>query len=489
MKLFLQGHSYRYSVEQMMLALFPSETVEFVAEKPTSDECCAICSLSHGKKFATARTEIIMDGRKSVGIARFSPLDPGLDPVNMSHRIVRLSFYKAAVPLLPEKPPWGALAGVRPTKIVTAHLNSGGNMKTAEKLLKEVYDVNPDRIRLCMDTAGFTRQAQQALGPKDISLYIGIPFCPTRCAYCSFVSASVEKLAHLVGPYLNALFEELDYAASIVGELGLQIRSVYIGGGTPTTLSGAQMDDLMGRVFDKFALTGLLEYTVEAGRPDTITTEKLQVMKKRGATRISVNPQTMNDSVLKNIGRSHSAYQVEQAVAMTRDAGFSNINMDLIAGLPGDDTPGFMDSLHRVLAFEPSNITIHTLSLKRGSSLTAHDERAARETGSMLKGAEEALRKSNYLPYYLYRQKYSAGGFENTGWCKPGQPGLYNIFMMEELHTILSLGAGGSTKLVCPETKVIRRAFNPKYPQDYIAGIEKVKQNKELLQPLRQSEE
>ena len=320
-------------------------------------------------------------------------------------------------------------------------------------------------------------RAAAELEPNDISLYVGIPFCPTRCAYCSFVAQSVEKSFSLVEPYLEALFDEITAAGQLVRELGLNVKSFYMGGGTPTTLTADQMDRLLSKLEQNFDFGNLAELTIEAGRPDTIDPEKLRVLRAHNTTRVSINPQTMEDNVLAAIGRRHTADDIRRAMEQVRAAGFPHVNMDLIAGLPEDTPEGFARSLDEVISMGADNITVHTLSLKKGSRIMLEGSRipGADEVAQMLDYADPTLRKHGFAPYYLYRQKYMSGSFENVGWTKPGGTGLYNIYIMEELHSILSLGAGGSTKMVGGGQ--IRRAFNAKYPREYIDRPEKRRAN------------
>ena len=316
----------------------------------------------------------------------------------------------------------------------------------------------------------------EELAHRKVSLYVGIPFCPTRCAYCSFVSADVGRALKLIDPFLDALCRELAATGAMLADAGLRVRTVYFGGGTPTTLSAPQLDRLMGELADHIDLSGCTEYTVEAGRPDTITAEKLAVLARRGCSRVSVNPQTMQDAVLERMGRAHRADDILRAYALARESGIGCINMDLIAGLPGDSAEGFRASLEQVLDLGPENVTVHTLALKKGSRLM--EEGGGLPSGAavadMLDFAWAALRGAGQRPYYLYRQKYMSGSFENVGWCRPGAESLYNICMMEELHTIVSLGGGGVTKLVDRATGYIERLANAKYPQEYIQKIDAV---------------
>ena len=316
-----------------------------------------------------------------------------------------------------------------------------------------------------------------------MSLYIGIPFCPTRCAYCSFVSADVGRALKLVDPYVEALLEEVRRTGQVLEQAGLRVRTLYVGGGTPTTLSASQLDRLLAAAEAHLPLAGCREMTVEAGRPDTITREKLEVLREHGIERISINPQTMSDQVLQAIGRRHTARDIREAFCTAREVGFACINMDLIAGLPQDSVEGFRDSLEEVLALRPENITVHTLAMKKGSRLMEEGGAlpSSEETGRMVNLSLEALEGAGYRPYYLYRQKYMSGGLENVSWCLPGTENHYNIIMMEELQSVLSLGAGGVTKLVDRSSGRIVRLTNPKYPHDYLAMSAKVLEQKDEI--------
>lgn len=469
----------------MLLALFPDERPEYPETPPLEGEDAVFCSLYRGPVWVTAVTRLLRGGVVYQRSARTKTAQLGgkLTADRALTKIIKLSFFKAASECTGETPPWGALTGIRPAKIVTRLLEEGGNEKKADALLRDTYFVSPERRRLCIDAAKAGLAVRQTLKPREISLYVGIPFCPTRCAYCSFVSNSVEKSLKLVEPYLDALYREIDYAGTVVRKAGLSIKTVYIGGGTPTTLSADQLSSLMARLAGAFDLGRCAEYTVEAGRPDTITEEKLAAIRAGGAQRVSINPQTMRDNVLAAIGRRHSAADVAKAVELARRAGFEVLNMDLIAGLPEDDSEGFAYSMNKVLDFRPENITVHTLALKKGSRLKLEGGLipTAEEVGRMLDYAGRRLREEGYSPYYLYRQKFMAGSFENVGWCLPGREGIYNICMMEELHSILSLGAGGMTKLVNPQSGLIRRVCNPKYPFEYMNREEKIRSGKDEL--------
>ena len=468
MKLELIGHTEEYAVSQLQMALFPGMT-----------EGRVVSRLHRGEKWLTAVTEICVGDRKTRAVKKMLAEK---EDVRMRRRILQQSFYNAALPHLPEVPAWGALSGVRPTKITTKHLLEGGTPESADRLLRDTYYVSEERRKLALDCSLSTVAAVEKMEKQDVSLYVGIPFCPTRCTYCSFVSRTVGKNMSLLDPYLEALLTELSYTGKLLSDSGHTIRTIYIGGGTPTTLSASQMERLMRGISDNLDLSRCIEFTVEGGRPDTLDEKKLRVIRQCGADRISINPQTMEDHVLRACGRPHTAADVEKAYRMAVDAGFTAINMDLIAGLPQDSLDGFCRSLDRVAALEPANITVHTLALKKGADLfekrvNLPDYEAVSQ---MVDYANRQLAAYSYKPYYLYRQKYMSGSFENVGWSKDKQDCLYNIYMMEELHPILSLGGGGMNKVNLPGG-ALQRFHNPKFPEQYIGQLEDVLRQKEEL--------
>ena len=468
MNLTLIGHDDRYAVEQLQMSLFPEGT-----------QGDAISTLHRGKTWLTATAKITLDGKTATAHRR---LKAASETVRERRRALQQSYYLAAVQLLPEKPAWGALAGVRPTKITTKHILEGGSEKTAHQLLKDIYYVTPARRALAVDCSISTVHAAQLLEPTDLSLYIGIPFCPTRCAYCSFVSRSVGKRTELLEPYLQALMQELTVTGKLLANSGRQVRTIYIGGGTPTTLSSQQMARLLDAIGEHFDLSRCLEFTVEGGRPDTLDAQKLKTIRQHGADRMSINPQSMIDSVLRASGRPHRSDDVRRSYAQAVDAGFDAINMDLIAGLPTDTVEGFCRSLDEVVAMNPANITVHTLALKKGADLFERRENlpAPGEVTEMVSYANETLKQQGYKPYYLYRQKYMSGSFENVGWSRDGLDCLYNIYMMEEVHTILSLGGGGMNKVNFSDGS-LKRFHNPKFPEQYIEMIDDVLRQKQEL--------
>ena len=468
MKLTLQGHEDLYAVEQLQLALFPDST-----------EGEAVSALHRGKTWLTATAKITIGGKSASASRRIQAAD---ETVRSRRRALQQSYYLAARQLLPHVPAWGALAGVRPTKITTKHLLEGGNAASADKLLEDVYFVTPERRKLAIDCSLSTARAAALLEEKDVSLYVGIPFCPTRCAYCSFVSRTVGKRTELIEPYLQALLLEIQLTGQLMANSGRQVRTIYIGGGTPTTLSSAQMALLLDTIAQSFDLSRLIEFTVEGGRPDTLNAEKLRCIAAHGADRMSINPQTMQDAVLKASARPHKAADVLRAYAEAVEAGFHAINMDLIAGLPMDTVDGFKASLDAVAVLRPANITVHTLALKKDADLFQRRENLPSEEDvtEMVAYASKTLSSLGYKPYYLYRQKYMSGSFENVGWSRDGLDCLYNIYMMEEVHTIVSVGGGSISKVNLPGGKLVRFP-NPKFPEQYIEMLDTVLEKKKEM--------
>ena len=483
MKLYLYGHEYRYAVEQMLLTLFPDERPVYPEDAPDGDRM--EIRLSRGAQCTTASCALWRGRGVWRGSARAAndSMTDALSTDRVCQRLVKNAMYRAALRSGVPKPPWGALTGVRPGKLMAGLLTETGDEKAALRRFIADYDVSPGRAGLCLATTRQTLRAARLLGERDVCLYIGIPFCPTRCAYCSFVSQSVEKSMQLIAPFLDALEREIDAVAEQVRLLGLRPVSVYMGGGTPTTLSAGQLDRLCSHLAARFDLTALSEYTVEAGRPDTITVEKLRVLRAHGVDRVSVNPQTMRDAILENIGRRHTAADVVEALDKVRTVGGFAVNMDLIAGLPGDSVAGFRDTLEKVLTLGAENITVHTLSLKKGSRITLDRTPlpGAREVETMLDYVSGRLTAAGYAPYYLYRQKFMSGGFENVGWQKGDTVNLYNICIMEELRSILAMGGGGSTKLIRGDGGRNIRLTAPKYPLEYVENIEKICAEKERI--------
>ncbi|MEG2204495.1 MAG: coproporphyrinogen dehydrogenase HemZ, partial [Oscillospiraceae bacterium] len=396
-----------------------------------------------------------------------------------------LLLYDAARVLTGRELRWGVLTGIRPVKLFHHALHEGQSDAQIAARMRTSFAMRDDMIALALEIARAEAKINAKSRRNGFSLYVSIPFCPQRCSYCSFVSQTVERAGPLIPQYVELLCDELRRTGALAREFGLTLQSVYFGGGTPTTLTAEQLAALFDTIADSFDLSEVLEYTVEAGRPDTIDARRLSALKSAGVNRISVNPQTMNDEVLAGVGRNHTAADVERAFALARSMGFSSINMDLIAGLPGDTPDRFFNSLDRVLALRPENITVHTLTLKRASTLRGEADAMAHyarcdEVAQMVDGARTRIRAAGLSPYYLYRQKNSIGSLDNTGYSLPGHEGVYNVFIMDEIQTILAAGAGAVTKLCAPGNQ-IRRIFNFKFPYEYISRYEQVIARKEQV--------
>ena len=482
MKLQLQGHEYQYAVEQMLATLFPGEKPDY--SPATKEEDFIRVSFREAEKYATSVCLYRCENRAYLGRAavRREKLTDSVERDRLCQFIIKNAMYRAVRTSGLPQPPWGALTGVRPGKLMRATVRCSDTAEEAISSFMKEYDVTRARAEICYETTMETGKAEQLLTKDSVCLYIGIPFCPTRCAYCSFVSQATNKSFQLIEPFLEALIREIQAIGQEIRKLGLKTVSIYCGGGTPTTLSARQLDSLFCCLEKEADLSCLREFTVEAGRPDTITEEKLKVLRAHGVDRISVNPQSMQDHVLKAIGRKHTAEDIFHALELVRKTGEFAVNMDIIAGLPADTADGFLDTMKQVLGISPENITVHTLSLKKGASLKWEDQIPdAEAVGEMLGEAYPLLVQNGYTPYYLYRQKNMSGGFENTGWTKKGYTNLYNICMMEELCTILSAGGGASTKLIHPEGGKNIRLTNPKYPLEYIQQIDNICEEKRKI--------
>lgn len=381
-------------------------------------------------------------------------------------------------------PPWGTLTGIRPIKLLRTFVQDLGREQAWEYFSKK-FLVAENKISLAFNTMNFEEPILSLSDEKSVSLYIAIPFCPTKCHYCSFVSSSVEKSMHLVQKYVDLLCLELRHTAALIKQLGLRLETVYVGGGTPTTLNESQLEQLLSVLSENFDMINAREITVEAGRPDTITAEKLKVLKNFGVTRISINPQTLNDKILETIGRKHNTNQTIDAFNLARTFKFNQINMDLIAGLPGDTLESFQKSLSGILKLDPENITVHTLCIKRASDFNKqHTQELLSESEKvyqMLDFSQKVLTNQSYHPYYLYRQSNMIGNLENVGWTKNFQDCLYNVYIMDEVHTILACGAGAVTKIKDPHSNRIERIFNFKYPYEYISRFDEILTRKEKV--------
>lgn len=478
----IEGHPHRHAVEEMLLHLLPGAGVAESADD--GGDFCESVLTAEGNAL-TARAAVRLNGETRQGTRR-GMVEDGADALarrRLENELVKLSIYDAVTPALREPPVWGSLTGVRPAKLARGLMERGRSPEETESYLREHFYVSPERAKLTMAAAQTAQYIDSEITKNSISMYVGIPFCPSRCYYCSFISAAVEKNAPLIEPYVEALCREAADTGALLRETGMGLDSLYIGGGTPTTLSAGLLDRLLTALETAFDLSHLWDFTVEAGRPDTITPEKLRVLRAHGVDRVSVNPQSMDDAVLERVGRRHTAREVVETFADARRAGFPVINMDVIAGLAGDDPERFARTIDTLIGLGAENITVHTLAVKRGAALSDISANLAQRdaVGHMLAYAQSALTAAGYRAYYLYRQKFTAGGFENVGWCKPGTENFYNVSMMEELQTILSLGAGGVSKRVDRETGKIDRFTNPKYPAEYLDAQERILRGKRGL--------
>ena len=473
MKIYITGLPSGYEVEHLVRLFYPMAPLTLTP--PENAEDCVWAEKTPDGLHALVR----QDGRSA---ERHAPLPA---PVEQGGETPEFSLASLTYDLLRDwtgiRPPWGKMTGVRPVRLIHDKRAAGWTEAEIDHFFLDRFDCSQQKYQMAKAIADLQEPIlKMGNEPGTYSLYIGIPFCPSRCSYCSFVSCNLDRDRKMVQPYVDCLCREVEEIRIQADKAGLKLCSIYIGGGTPTSLSADQLRQLMGTVRANFDLSKVVEYTVEAGRPDCTDAEKLAVIKEYGATRISINPQTFSDEVLAGIGRKHSAQDILDCYAEARKAGHDDINMDLIAGLPLDTPESFADSLAQVLALAPDNITVHTLALKKGADLYFSREElpTAEAVRAMLDGAERALREHGYRPYYLYRQKYMSGSFENIGWTKPGSACLYNIYMMEELHSILSLGGGGMTKINLPDGR-LERFHNPKFPQQYIARIDDVLSQKD----------
>ncbi len=482
MNLVIINHDYHYELENLVRLFFPNEKIEVTKEKNGEE------------RFILTELQKEESGAKISVLLGFDEVFSGEEEHSFSEKLsdeTEESFLERKTAQLLFKllkratgytPLWGILTGVRPAKLMTKLSSSWGAEKAKEYFSKELY-VSDEKISLASSVAKKEQPIIEKSKKNSFSLYVSIPFCPTRCSYCSFVSHSNESAKKLMPDYVKLLCKEIEETGKIAKLLSLNLESVYIGGGTPTALTADFLKDVTDAIGKNFNITENCEYTIEAGRPDSVTDEKLEVIKKSGAKRISINPQTFSDSVLEAIGRKHTSAMTEKAMLMAREHGFENINMDLIAGLPTDNFESFQRTLSKTLSFEPENITVHTLALKRSSALVTEEKEkgSAAEAQRMLSFAFETLTKNGYEPYYMYRQSKCLGNLENVGWAKKGYECRYNVYMMEECHTVLACGAGAVTKLRSPVSGVIERIFNFKYPYEYISRFDELLERKNRI--------
>lgn len=478
MTLIFSGNDYKYELEGVMKLFIPATLFTHIyGDKIDTDDDFMFSRKKETKKYTLLYVICRYKGKICRQVRK---LDKNkVDESHDKEMILSQLLFKAMSILTGIIPKWGIITGIRPVKRVNAFLNEGKSIDEIYYLMQNRFLCSKEKCDIAYETAMTQKPVLDRLDPRSFSLYVSIPFCPTRCSYCSFVSQSVEKCIKLIPVYIQKLCEEIKYTGELVRRLGLKLDTVYFGGGTPTTLSAEQLDLLMNTIEKSFDLSGVTEYTVEAGRPDTITYDKLKAVKQNGCTRISINPQTLNDEVLSVIGRKHSVKQFYDSFELARKIGFSAINTDVIAGLPSDTVGSFQKTIDKLIDLSPENITVHTLSIKRAARLN-HEDKSVLDNPAdkMVDYATGRLLSCDFKPYYLYRQKNMLENLENIGWSKKGFESLYNIYIMEEVQTIIAVGAGGSTKLVDIEGQRLERVFNYKFPLEYVKHFDLMIQRK-----------
>lgn len=473
MPVILIGNSFKYEIESTLKIFFPTEKFQFSDSIDNAiGDNFVIAGAEQGRIF----TDIKINGQLFHNEKNIS----NNDTKYIEHELCRLIYHilKNALKITPA---WGIMTGIRPVKKVTELIEQGKNFSEIEKILIDKYELSSEKFKLAYDTAINQLPIIRKINRKAVSLYISIPFCPSRCSYCSFVSHSIESAKKLIPDYIECLCRELEIIGNIIKETNTPIDTVYFGGGTPTAIPADDIRTIMECVRNNFDLDKIREYSFEAGRPDTITEEKLNVIKEYGANRISINPQTLNDDVLKVIGRRHSGEDALKAFELARKIGFNNINTDLIAGLPTETVESFRNTLDKIVDLSPESITVHTLTLKRAANLFMQgNENITNPASEMVDYSIKKLMDNNYYPYYMYRQKNTVDNLENVGYSKKGFESYYNIYIMDETQTIIGAGCAASTKLVCPDNK-ITRIHNYKFPYEYIGNFEQLMTKKKEI--------
>lgn len=470
MNLYVKNHNFHFELENLTRLFFPNEKITVIRDFSEPQPPCIYTEVSDK---ITISVNIGSFNKSETAVKKLTDDDNELVSAQL--------LYKLLCDFTGLTQPWGILTGVRPVKLLRRLAEKSSEEQAVKKFEKDFF-VSNEKIALSRETEHNERKILELSKPESFSLYVGIPFCPSRCSYCSFVMASIERAEKLIEPYTKLLCEEIKRTAEIANKLGLRLETVYFGGGTPTTLSAEQLDTVLGTVNKSFDMSTCREFTVEAGRPDTIDIAKLFALKENKVDRISINPQTVNDEVLKTIGRKHTAQQFFDAFELARKCGFDNINTDLIAGLPTDTPESFKNSLDSIVRLNAECITVHTLCMKRASRLTTEgvtlDLQQARDAREMLAYTQNILGQNEYIPYYMYRQSRMVGNLENVGWSKKGFESLYNVYVMDETHTILACGSGGVTKLKRNNPDYLERIFNFKYPYEYIDRFDELIQRK-----------
>lgn len=474
MNFYLIGHDRINPILQLLICLYPDEdhTQCDANENPSGEYV-----VSTLKRASDGHLEAEAIGYWGDKVSLPCPQGMGESDAEISEYL-RRALYLLLLKRLDKAPVWGMLTGVKPSKLVRNMLARGMTELDVRHALEHDYFVSEKRRDLCLNTGKISFDYYNNMGGRDIELYIGIPFCPAKCSYCSFVSNDVRKWGHMVDPYLETLLFEVKAMGTALKATNREIKSIYIGGGTPSILSETQLERLLTALDNHIDLSSNTEFTLEAGRPETITKDKLQIAKEHKIGRISINPQTMNDDVLRGVGRLHTAHDIIETYNMARQIGGFQINMDLIAGLPNDNDESLIDTVKQIISLDPENITLHSMARKKGAPLRFG------KTGDLspevIDFCHELIYDARYKAYYLYRQKYIAGGLENVGFEKNDTPSRYNIVMMEELGHVAALGSGGVTKLIYKDGS-LKRITNPKYPTEYIDNKVHIEKNIESL--------
>ena len=476
----VEGNVNRYYVQTLCMVFFPGSTFgeNEVPGYGVPEVTVSVYKEDDGSDTAFVSMKLndrTCEATETVGV------DEDITISEHSHVAVGRAIFAAGKELLGHIPPWGILTGVRPAKIAGNLLSEGRGVLKTKKILRDEYFLSHQKAALAVSVATTEAKLLKKIDRDTCSLYVSIPFCPSRCSYCSFVSYTTPRLLSLIDDYLEALLAEIDETAEVIKAAGLRVNTVYIGGGTPTTLNPEQLRKLLTKINEKIDVSSLIEFTLEAGRPDTITKEKLDVAKELGLTRISVNPQTLNDDILREIGRNHTREDFFRAYDIAKESGIRDINVDLIAGLPGDDFRSFSETLDGIIQLEPTNITVHTFCVKKASDVLRNNSDIYSLTGGdaakSVAYSQLNTKFAGYKPYYMYRQKNTVGNLENVGFSIEGHEGIYNVLMMEEVQTIFAVGAGAVSKLVRfngngTRDTLIKRLSNHKYPYEYLKTYE-----------------
>ncbi len=514
--LLIQDNAYEQDIRELLMSFYPGETyahevkenIDFYVQTRLKDGEAVIGiweKLENGEESAGAAVNAAGVEAKDSAVAVEKQTDSNmsapeglegwtltahfagkadLSDHSATKNVIKKLFYQMLVGRTGHELPWGSLTGIRPTKIALSRLEAGWKEDDIRRFMKETYMTSDEKINLSVEIAAREKRLMEPINyDSGYSLYVGIPFCPTTCLYCSFTSYPISKWKGRTGLYLEALFKELEYIAEKMK--GRPLDTIYFGGGTPTSLPAEDIDAILCKLEQLFDIKNVLEFTVEAGRPDSITEEKLKVLASHGISRISINPQTMNQKTLDLIGRRHTVENVKEKFHMARALGFDNINMDLIMGLPGEDLDDVKHTLEEIEALKPDSLTVHSLAIKRAARLNMFKEEYAdlkiSNTPEMIALSEACARRMGMEPYYLYRQKNMAGNFENVGYSLPGKACLYNILIMEELATIVACGAGTTTKVVFPSENRRERCENVKEVEQYISRIDEMIGRKEKI--------